>query len=528
LSALAIVAAAAGLLAACTDSQMPASEQTPRPLVAAAPLAPIRLGAAILDDGSGVSMSPAEWTKVLFTGPDSLRAYFLEASFGAQDLVGGVSPTILRDPGIKCFETPMLSSLRAQVDRELGGPSDIYLWYVGQRDPKCPLLTNFSGDRDIIVLGKAGCGPLVYTMGPILRLAYSSSLKCAGASFLDDPSQCVSEERGNPYDPIGGSRDCRHLSAYHKVHQGYLRNCNSLKVSSSGSFILHPLEAPCNGTQVLQVPMAKTRGSMAYYLVELRAPIGFDAAVTPLKPSVLINAAPAYTFARLFERDKQIWLLDMSPDGPPGGPFDGTAHGLAQGQTFADPAGGVTITAESISATSARIRVEISGSDPAALTPASCLDGTRVAAPGPETCDDADAGTPPIDALASSADAAAGDAGALRIDAVGSGVDVAGGDHSAATADALEGSPPDIAASREVGPADGEAPPRGAEPGESTADGGAVALDVGGAPVAQAGGSSGCSCRLTSAPRSQGDRALAWVLLLAGLARHRRTRRARA
>src|SRR6185295_6048979 len=89
--------------------------------VAAAPLPPIKLAAAVLDTGAGVNLTPAELSKLLFTNPDSLRAWFLEASFGAQDLTGGVAPMILRAPGVTCMTPSMATSLRAQVDQALGG-----------------------------------------------------------------------------------------------------------------------------------------------------------------------------------------------------------------------------------------------------------------------------------------------------------------------------------------------------------------------------------------------------------------------
>src|SRR6185436_9310685 len=97
---------------------------------------------------------------------------------------------------------------------------------------------------------------------------------------------------------------------------------------------------------------------LMHYLVELRSPIGFDSSMVP---SVLINAAPDY---RVFDpsigrgnRGQHIWLLDMAPAVTgTSRTVNGSQHALAAGATFTDPAGGVSITTESVSATSATIR----------------------------------------------------------------------------------------------------------------------------------------------------------------------------
>ena len=55
---------------------------------------------------------------------------------------------------------------------------------------------------------------------------------------------------------------------------------------------------------------------------------------------------------------------------------------MAVGQTFADPAGGLSITATAVDAASATITVTIDNGSGAPT----CLDGTTLAPPGPQTC----------------------------------------------------------------------------------------------------------------------------------------------
>jgi hypothetical protein len=140
---------------------------------------------------------------------------------------------------------------------------------------------------------------------------------------------------------------------------------------------------------------------LAYYTVELRSPIGFD---TGLKPTVIINASPKWsvisTGGTRGSRGEHTWLLDMAPSVTTGN--DGTAHALALGQTFTDPGGGVAITTMSVGPDGADIKIDITGATtvPDAGTETVCLDGTPIAAPGPENCgDDGGGAPPPIDVV---------------------------------------------------------------------------------------------------------------------------------
>ena len=49
------------------------------------------------------------------------------------------------------------------------------------------------------------------------------------------------------------------MNAWQKTYQGWTQGCNMVRVRSSGTFTLLPLELPCDGAQVLQIPMPKTR-----------------------------------------------------------------------------------------------------------------------------------------------------------------------------------------------------------------------------------------------------------------------------
>ena len=96
---------------------------------------------------------------------------------------------------------------------------------------------------------------------------------------------------------------CYHMNGVQKAYQDWLGGCNVVKATSSGTFTIYPLEKPCDGVQLLQVPLPSARtlqfppsagstlqnGVVTAYYVELRAPVGLDASLQT--PRVFIVAA---------------------------------------------------------------------------------------------------------------------------------------------------------------------------------------------------------------------------------------------
>jgi MYXO-CTERM domain-containing protein len=469
-------------------------------LIDAAPMAPTNMVMVMVDVGTGaVDVTTEQMNAELFSETDvtSLKHYYIENSYGMHTLTGQVAPGAYSYAMNGCDYNELTDALVDQVHADTGVPEfDLYLWYFPDNDA-CSW-SGLSSGQDTYYNGSYSCVVLAQEPGHSFGLAHSSSLTCtdpstgAAAAFADDPqTNCTHSEYGNQYDTMGGG--CRHFSGYQKVYRTYLQGCNVAQVQASGTFTLHPIESPCNGIQVLQVPMTHPRpydseggGSgerttnLAYYNVELRAPIGpFDGVnpnsqnSSPMVPSVLINAAPDWRIfgqggggrGRGSTRGEHIWLLDMAPSGAAGSggsgggrsgggqSRNGSAHALPVGQTFTDPAGGVSITAQAVSATSATIVVNITpgavtggggsggsgtggaggvGGASAPLPPgtvATCLDDTPLLAPGPAECGGSYAGMGGMAGVGGMAAGAGGmaTAGAGGITAAGSGGAATGG-----------------------------------------------------------------------------------------------------
>lgn len=357
-------------------------------LIGAPAFPPRSFAFVLVDIGGGVNISADDARQRMFgtaAGDDSVKQYYLEASYGMQDIVGDVfGPLSYNMQG--CDTRGMTETLRGQIP----GDHDHYLWYMGSRTNACSwsgLAESGAPDRpqeNTWYNGSSSCVVLVQEPGHNFGMMHSSSMACGSTPFADDPdNSCEHDEYGDRYDPMG--RGCFHMNAWQKVYQGWLSGCNSVRVNSSGTFTLLPLETACDGIQVLQIPMPKVRPfsraggggqdtveDLAFYYLELRTNRGFDASLQGT-PTVLVRVAEDYRTRS--QRGRHTWILDMDTQ-------ERNLQGLGQGESYTDPAGGVTFSIQAISQESATVQVDIEGGEGAPT----CLDGTVITAPGPINC----------------------------------------------------------------------------------------------------------------------------------------------
>jgi hypothetical protein len=363
-------------------------------LIGATPFAARSFAFVLVDIGGGINTTAAAVQGIMMTNPDSIRNYYLDDSYDMQDIAATVfGPITYTLPDCSNTSTSQLATdLRPMIP----GTFQHYLWYFGSTDSACDwsglasVGTPAKPSRDTWYNASTSCVVLVQEPGHNFGMQHSSSLSCPGASFADDPNTCTASEYGDVFDPMGSS--CRHMNAWQKSYQGWLSACNGVKVTSTGTFNLVPFEEQCSGVQFLQIQAPKARTFMrpaggggnattenlAYYYVELRTPNDFDGTLgnrAALAPTVLIHVAD--NLRTRTQAGDHTFLLDMTPTTT--GRTGFSDAGLGVGQTFTDPAGGVSITVQSLSATGATI-VVTSSVNSAAPT---CMDGTTFAPPGP-------------------------------------------------------------------------------------------------------------------------------------------------
>jgi hypothetical protein len=178
-------------------------------------------------------------------------------------------------------------------------------------------------------------------------------------------------EYGDYYDNMGYSS--YHFNAFQKERLGWLNFGVSpplTTVSSSGTYAISPLETAGSTSKALKIARGTTG---TYFYVELRRGLGFDAGMAGngnISNGVVIHlASPSDA--------NSSDLLDMTATDT----FDDPA--LTAGQTYTDPASGVSITVNSISASVASVTVTLGGTPPPTPTPTPRVTAPPTAPPTP-------------------------------------------------------------------------------------------------------------------------------------------------
>jgi len=392
-------------------ARMPEAPTIQPGLIGATAFAPRTFAFILVDIGSGftnvrgpsgttVPVTPDYIMGRMQTDADSIRNYYMGDSYQTQDITTKVVGPLTYTPNA-CDTSAMATALRPMVDAQ-GGPFNHYLWYYGSNNSSCSwsglasVGTPDKPSKDTWYNASTSCVVLVQEPGHNFGMQHSSSLSCGtSAAFADDPNTCTNSEYGDRFDPMGGG--CRHMNAWQKAYQGWFGGCNGVRITNSGTFNLVPYEPSCNGVQFLQIKAPKTRTYMRpaggggnattenlnFYYLELRTPVDFDGTLgnsSALTARVLVHVTD--DLHTRTQRGVHPFILDMTPSTT--GSSGMNDAGLAVGQSFSDPAGGLTITNMAMSNSGATIQVTYTAGsgDP------TCIDGTPFTPPGPgvETC----------------------------------------------------------------------------------------------------------------------------------------------
>jgi MYXO-CTERM domain-containing protein len=354
----------------------------------------------LVDLGGGVNITAQQAETAMFgTGATdkSFAEYYNESSYGKYTATGAVvGPfTFTLTTCANADTTALAQAIEPQIPQTYNH----YVYYFGTRQTVC----NFGGlgeegsvgrpAKRTWVNGADSCVVLMQEPGHNIGLMHGNTIACPGATLTNTPvTDCTVTEYGSTFTTMG--HGCRDFSGYERWYEQWLTGCGGVKVTSTGTFNLLPLEANCPaGVQVLQVPMPATRTihdpqatttnvNLNNYYVELRTPTGpFD---TGLTPTLLVYASDNVRTGN----QTSVWteLLDMNP-------ATTAVDTLTAGQTFTDPSGSPAITLNSISASLANVTVTVTGGTGAPT----CIGGATLSGSGPTTCMGAgDGGVQPL------------------------------------------------------------------------------------------------------------------------------------
>jgi MYXO-CTERM domain-containing protein len=374
---------------------------------------------------AGVNITATQANTAMFgTGPTdkSFAEYYTESSYGKYTATGAVVGPF--NYTLTTCANADTTAMAAAIEPQIPQTYNHYVYYFGSRQTVC----NFGGlgeegavgrpAKRTWVNGSDSCVVLMQEPGHNIGLMHANTMTCPGATITNTPvTDCTVTEYGSRLSTMGSG--CRDFNGYERWYEQWLTGCGGVKVNSTGTFNLLPLELNCPGSvQVLQVPMPMTRTihdpqatttnvNLNNYYVELRTPNGpFDTGLTPtLDIYVSDNVKTGNA--------NSVWTEHLDQN-----PATTAIDTLQAGQTFTDPSGSPAITLNSISATGANVTVTVTGGTGAANT---CIDGTTLSGSGPACDGGVVPPPPPIDAGITDAgaprDAAASDARAAATDA---------------------------------------------------------------------------------------------------------------
>jgi hypothetical protein len=222
-----------------------------------------------------------------------------------------------------------------------------------------------------------GCVVLAQELGHNYGLLHSH--KCSNAPYnaktYGAATSCTGfSEYGDPYTPMGGG--CGHFNAPESAAEGFISGCNTLDVTSSGTFEIGPIEAKCTGPQVIRLSANATANQGPQYIyVEYRKGMGSVGSDTRSPRGVYFHASAEYGGNRtdiVFDGGHDFdYALD---------PFYIRDPMATVDSTWTEPASGATFKLTAIGET-ATVEVTIPGTTAGA---AKCLDGATP--PGAPMC----------------------------------------------------------------------------------------------------------------------------------------------
>ncbi|WP_394845709.1 PA14 domain-containing protein [Pendulispora brunnea] len=361
-----------------TVTELDAQHRVTTRSLAAEPVHRSRKTAVLLanfsNNPSDQPVSPAAAKSGFFTGADSANAFWKEASFNYDELIGKVDPSgdvygyyTLDVPNTDCGanyaswgDKAMAQAQSAGVD--LSGYDHISFVFAAE----CGAAWGEVGGQKTWLFASWYLPASYHELGHNFGLNHASAYACTNdaGQWVSISNRCEHGgewEYGDAFDIMGGPG---HLpSVWSKARLGYLRSAAITTVDQSGTFTLSP-SFETNGTQSLRILKEVSGGVAWYYYLEYRRPYGrWDnyAATDPVVNGVTIRLAQDH-----LQGNEKPRLIDATPTTQTSeGKRNFADATLAAGQTFDDPLSGIRITVDGLSASGAQVRIAVdSSADP--------------------------------------------------------------------------------------------------------------------------------------------------------------------
>ncbi len=214
--------------------------------------------------------------------------------------------------------------------------------------------------------GRLEIGVTAHELGHSVGLWHSHSLDCGASAVIG--SSCATNEYGDIVDMMGASHSA-HYNAFQKERLGWLNVGVSppiTTITSSGTYTLGTYESLGSGPKALKIlkSIDPSTGQKTYYYLESRQAIGFDGFLASEPSQNILNGVLIHTGTE--GNGNSGYLLDMTPATPVYYWWYDPA--LAVGQSFSDPATGLTMTTDWVDGTAASVTVSFESGGAANLT----------------------------------------------------------------------------------------------------------------------------------------------------------------
>lgn len=333
----------------------------------------------------------AQTEEALFTGSDSMSAYFKNVSFGKMKLAGIYASTgdvydwvTVPASYRKCDNNTLIKlgeKANELAEKATGHSLKRYknYMYIYPRQDACK---NPNNGRTIngTTLGNATfinsrnntnfIGVDVHEFSHELGASHTNDAYCTDEKNrpvtlkLSDTSRCVAYVYGDPYDPMGKARLVAgkpiDFDALNKVRLGWIDLKHIKTVKRSKVVTLYPSEVQAPGVQLIRIPYAYLDGQQHYLYIDYRQPLGEDAklgASDPLFSGITLREAGFIRHNKSTKLDDYSYLIDTNPqtktmaDAP-----------LGVGKTYSDKGYGIEVTLRSMAPSKAEVAITLSKS----------------------------------------------------------------------------------------------------------------------------------------------------------------------
>ena len=277
-----------------------------------------------------------------------VSAFISENSYGATWLAGDVTGWLTISLSSSLCDTTSLASQAQQAAQAAGWmPTNYQRLIYAFPQNACgfggasfiggsPSQAWLNGDISLRIAG--------HEFGHGLGLWHSHSMDCGDVSL---GSTCTTQEYGDTLD-VMGTASTAHFNSFQKERLGWI---TPLTVTQSGTYILDAYEFNASAIKTLK-SIDSTTGARTWYYLEARKQIGFDNTLTyqGMTNGVAIRLGSESS-------GNMSYMLDMTPNSFANDGLDPT---LPPGYRFSDPAAGVTIVTDWVTANQAAVTVGVS------------------------------------------------------------------------------------------------------------------------------------------------------------------------